>query len=379
MRFIPLVSFLLFFSCAHPPAEHSSAQQPAAIPVQTVAASPQEWPRIYEATGTVTARTTATISARTTGYILKMTVQPGDRFREGDVLATIDSRDLEISVKRASVARETLRLSLPEADAAISASQAHLDLSQTTFTRINGLFDKRSVSSQEFDEASAKLKDAKAELELSKARRLRIDSQIAEADQQLRASELERSYTEIRAPFNGTVISKAADTGSLATPGAPLLTIEREGAYRFDAAVEESRLSTTRIGQKVTVILDTVDHPVEAHVSELIPQVDPGSRTFTARIDLPAIPNLHSGVFGRARFPLGNREVLTIPGAAVIERGQLQTVFVSENGYARSRALSIGERLNGNVEALSGIHPGDLVIAPVPPGLSDGARIEVRP
>jgi RND family efflux transporter MFP subunit len=188
-----------------------------------------------------------------------------------------------------------------------------------------------------------------------------------------------RSYAQLTAPFSGTVTAKSVDPGILAAPGAPLLTIEREGAYRLEATVEESRLALIHTGQPVTVVLDAIARPVEGRVSEIVPAIEAASRSFIAKIDLPATPQLRSGLFGRARFAFGTRPVVAIPIAAVTERGQLASVFVADGGRARSRFVTLGPRSQNSVEILSGLSPGEQVVFPAPPSLADGAPVEVRP
>src|ERR1022692_1859633 len=145
---------------------------------------------------------------------------------------------------------------------------------------------------------------------MARARRLQLNSKLAEVDQEVRSTEVTRSYADVLAPFAGVVVSKSVDPGSLALPGAPLFTIEREGAYRLEASVEESRLSAIRIGQPVSVTLDSVDHTFDARVSEIVPAVDAASRAYTVKIDLPVLPAIRSGVFGRASFQLGGPPLL---------------------------------------------------------------------
>ena len=157
-----------------------------------------------------------------------------------------------------------------------------------------------------------------------------------------------------------------------------LLTIEREGAYRLEASVEESHLSAIRVGQPVAVTLDGIGRPLEARVSEIVPAVDPASRSYTVKIDLPTMPALRSGAFGRAAFSLGSRSPLTIPAGAVTENGQLQSVLVAENGVAHIRLIATGQKSKDQVEVLSGLTAGETLIYPVPPGLTDGAPVEVR-
>ena len=106
--------------------------------------------------------------------------------------------------------------------------------------------------------------------------------------------------------------------------------------------------------------------------------MDPAARTGTVKIDLPSLPDLRSGLFGKALFDTGGRKVLTVPSAGVMERGQLQSVYVAENGIAHTRLVTTGTRGKDQVEVLSGLNQGDRVIVLIPMGLADGAPIEVR-
>jgi multidrug efflux system membrane fusion protein len=374
---IPVVIGLA--GCGEASRQKSAASSEPAVTVSTVNAATETWPSIYEATGTVRARTSAVISAKLMGYVREVKVQTGDRVREGQLLVTLDTRDLDISSRRAEAAREEVRTAVPEADSAVEGAKANLDLAKVTFGRMEDLFQKTSISNQEFDEASAKLKAAQAAYQMAAARRLQLNSKLAEVDQEVRSTEVTRSYADVLAPFAGVVISKSVDPGSLALPGAPLFTIEREGTYRLEASVEESRLAAIRIGQPVSVTLDSVDRTLDARVSEIVPAVDAASRAYTVKIDLPSVPAIRSGIFGRASFQLGSRAVLGIPAGAVTERGQLQSVLVADHGIARTRLITTGQKVKGSIEVLSGLSVGEKVIFPIPSGLSVGASVEVRP
>jgi RND family efflux transporter MFP subunit len=374
---IPAAIWLV--GCGEAPKEKTTAASQPAVPVSTATAAIETWPAIYEATGTVRARTSAVIAAKLMGYVREVKVQAGDRVREGQPLVMLDTRDLDVSSRRAEAARDEVRTAVPEADGAVAAAKANLDLAQVTFGRMRDLFQKKSISNQEFDEASAKLKAAQAAYDMTQARRVQLNATLARVDQEVRSTEVTRSYAQVLAPFAGIVVSKAIEPGSLAVPGAPLLTIEREGAYRFEASVEEDHLAAIRVGQPVSVTLDTIDRTFDARVSEIVPAVDAASRAYTVKIDLPVLTALRSGVFGRATFQLASRSLLAIPAGAVIERGQLQSVLVADSGVARTRLITVGQKLKDRVEVLSGLSAGERVIFPVPQDLADGASVEVRP
>ena len=371
---------LLIFpgSCGKAPREKSFASS-APVAVSTVSAANQTWPSTYEATGTVRARTSAVISAKLMGYVREVKVQSGDRVREGQVLLTLDARDLDVSTRRAEATRDEVHAGVPEADSAVAAAKANLDLAQVTFGRMRDLFQKKSISNQEYDEASAKLKAAEAAYETAQARRLQLNAKLAHADQDVRAAEVTRNYADVLAPFAGVVVAKSVDPGSLALPGVALLTIERDGAFRLEASVEESHLTAIRIGEPVSVIVDGVDRTIDARVSEIVPAVDAASRAYIVKIELPSLPALRSGVFGRATFQLASRSLLAIPAGAVTERGQLQSVLVVDNGVARTRLITTGQRIKDQIEVLSGLTAGERVVFPVPEVLSDGTSVEVRP
>lgn len=365
-------------SCAEAPKEKAATASQPAIAVSTSLAITETWPSTYEATGTVRARVSAAISAKLMGYVREVRVEAGDRVREGQVLARLDTRDLDVSFRRAEAIREEVRTEVPAADNTVAAAKANLDLAQVTFGRMQDLFQEKSISNQEFDESSAKLKAAQADYEVAQARRSQTNAKLAQVDQEVSATEVTRSYADIVAPFAGLVVSKSIEAGSMTVPGAPLMIIERDGAYRMEASVEEGYLPAIRAGQPVSVSLEGVDRVLDARVSEIIPAIDSGSRSGIVRIDLPALTGIRTGTFGRVTFHLTGRSVLAIPATAVMERGQLQSVLVAEDGVARTRLITTGQKSDGQIEILSGLSPGEKVISPIPPGLTDGARVEAR-
>jgi RND family efflux transporter MFP subunit len=344
-----------------------AAKAPEAKPAgESAAAAMVEWPEGYEATGTVRARATTTIASKVMGYVQQVQVGAGDSVREGQTLIVIDPSDLDANVRRADAGRNEAQSAMPEVEHAIAAAKANLDLAQATFRRMEDLAARKSISAQEFDEATARLKAAQSGHEMAVSKRAQVQSRIAQAEEEQRAARIMRQYAEIKAPFAGVVTVKTVEPGTLAAPGVPLLTLEREGGYRLEVAVEESRISAARAGQPVRVALEACESA--GRVNEIVPSVDAASRSYTVKIDFtPArgCPALRSGMFGRALFTLAARKVLAVPSSAVVEQGQLQSVMVVENGAARSRLITTSARRGDSVEVLSGLQAGE--------------RVEVRP
>lgn len=374
--FLP-IPVLLLTSCGSEPTRRAAQPQTPPVTVKVAAVAAQDWPTSYEATGTVRARTTATISSKVMGYVQKVSVQVGDRVRQGQELITLDARDLDVNLRRAEAGGAEVQSAIPELENATAAAKANLDLAQTTFKRMEELASKKSISNQELDEASARLKAAQANYDMVRSRRSQINSKMAVVEQEVRAAGIMRDYAKLAAPFSGVVITRTVEPGNLATPGVPLLTIEQDGLYRLEASVDESKLATVRVGQAVEVVLEA-DRKLNARVSEIVPSVDAASRTYIVKLDLPAAPQLRTGMFGRAIFPLGAQKVVAIPLAALMDRGQLQSVFVVEDGVAHTRLVTTGRRTSDAVEVLSGLNAGEQVVRPVSAGLQDGSRVEIR-
>jgi RND family efflux transporter MFP subunit len=309
------------------------------------------------------------------GYVREVKVSSGDHVRNGQLLVVIDSRDLDVALQQAKAVEQEAHSGIAEAENGIVAAKAQLGLAQATFHRMQDLFEKKSISNQE---AHARLQTAEAAHQMAVSRRAQLDAKIAQAKQGVESASVMRTYGEIRAPFSGIITEKRVEPGQMATPGTPLLTIEHAGGYRLESAVEESLLGAVRIGQSVSVVLDAFGETVSGRVSEIVPAVDPSSRAFVVKVNLPAAPNIRSGLFGRLRISRGSHPAMAVPETAVSQRGDIRTVFVVEESLAWSRMVTTGDRRDGRVEILSGLQDGDRIVYPRPAGLRDGARVEVR-
>ena len=254
-----------------------------------------------------------------------------------------------------------------------SASDSDLALAQSTLERYQNLYDKKSVSPQEFDEV-------KARYQATFAHRDRTLAGQAQAKAGLAQARTSFSYTRILAPFNGVITEKKADPGTLASPGLPIFTVERLGHYRLEAAVNENDLRFVRMGELVPVVVDALGTTaLKGKVVQIVPAADPGSRSFLVKIELPADAQLRSGLFGRAQFSRGQRSSLLIPQTAVVERGQLQGVYVLDvSKIANLRYVTLGKTTGGEVEVLAGLQEGERLVAN-PGGLDlNGKRIEAQ-
>lgn len=377
--FFPVIAALAIAGCGSKTEPASVEAKSTPVAVHTAMVSQADWPAFYDAVGTVRARTAAQVSGRIMGVAREVQVRVGDRVRQGQVLVVVDARDLDARERQANAGLAEVHSAEAEAQNAIESAKANLQLAESTFRRMKDLHDKTSISDQEFDEASARVRVAKAGLDMALARRKQVESKIAQATEETNAARIQQGYATIVAPFAGVVTEKIVEPGNMVTPGAPLMTVEREGSYRLEASVEEANLGRVRLGMRTTVSLDSLDRILEGTVSEIVPAVDASSRAFIAKVDLPGNPNIRTGLFGRARFATGQRSIVAVPLNAVVQRGQMQWVFVADGDTARGRIVTLGQRYQDQAEVLSGLKAGEKIVTPVPQDLADGAKLEVRP
>jgi RND family efflux transporter MFP subunit len=308
-------------------------------------------PDWLEAVGTVRAARSSQAASQMMGNIRDIRVQEGDRVQAGQILATIDD-----SQPRAAVDQATAAVAAAEKE--VSAADSDLALARTTLKRYQQLFDKKSVSPQEFDEMKAREQSAQARRDMARAGQAQVSAALAQARTSL-------GYAFIRAPFAGVVTEKKADPGTLASPGMPLFTIEDTRTYRLEVSVDEDDIHIVRPGQSASVLLDSLGNAeLSGKVEQIVPAADPASRSFLVKIGLPADGHLRSGLFGRARFSKGERQALLIPRTAIVEHGQLQGVYVvGANRMSELRYITLGETAGQQVEVLSGLQDGEQIVA----------------
>ncbi|MBK7930131.1 MAG: efflux RND transporter periplasmic adaptor subunit [Bryobacterales bacterium] len=379
MRFLAMVgAALALAACGGHEPEKRSESKSAPVAVRTVPAARVEWSDSIEASGTVRARQTGTVASRLMAYVREVRVRAGDAVGAGQVVVTLDAKEMDTAVRQAEAMGVEATSAQAEVTQAIAAAQAQLELARVTHKRMTDLFSRKSVTQQELDEATARLRMAEAQLAGANAKRNQVDARILQAGEAAESAKIQRGYLEIRAPFAGRVMERLVEPGNLAAPGQPLLTIEQAGAYRLEVPVEESLLGAVRLGDRVPVFLESLEKELDARVVEIVPSVDALSRSFTVKLDLPGVANLRTGMFGKARFPRGMRKALVVPSAAIREEGSLRYLMTVSGGQARLRMVTVGGAREGSVEVMSGLTDGETVVSPLAPALSDGAAVEVR-
>ena len=317
-----------------------------------------------EAPGSVIAQSTAQVAARTMGTVLLVAAREGDNVKRGQVLAQLDERELSAHRSAAQAASRGASAGVVQATKAVAAAQALADVMKKTYDRYNYLKEQKSVSPQEFDEVAAKQEAAQANLEQAKATLSQSEAGVAQAESEARAAESVASYARVVAPFDGRVIRRSVEPGSLVSPGMSLFVVEDTSRYQLEATLPAEALAAVKKNTLARVQLDGLpEKSLTGKVAEIEAGADPTSHTLKARVDLPKESGVQSGMFGRAYFAQGEKRALVLPSEALVSRGQLRGIYVvDDTGLIHWRVVTLGKSTGNQVEVLSGLNDGELVV-----------------
>ena len=360
------------------PAPEATAQAPIAVTVFHVTAV--DTTERLEAGGVVAAQESATLSSRTVASIATVRVKAGDRVRTGDVLVTLDARDVTEQTRQVEAGALAAEQSLVQARTEERAAEAEHRLATTWHDRIAALHARNSATDQERDEAEARLASAAARLAGARASIEAAGARVASSRAAVGVATANESFTTVRAPFDGLVTERLVDPGTLATPGIPLLRVESDGARQVVARVDEARVAYVRPGDRVNIVIDALDgreSGLEGVVAEVARAVGADQRAFTVKVNVPPTVTARSGSFARVVFRGAPRRALLVPDAAIRRHGQISSVFVVQEGTARLRLIQVGESSPQGVEVLAGLDAGESIVTAPLARLVDGARVTI--
>jgi multidrug efflux pump subunit AcrA (membrane-fusion protein) len=391
------------------------APETAAVPaiaVNTLTVRSQPIASTLELSGTIHPVDQATLSTRVMGRITQLSLEAGDRFRKGEVLARVDVQDIAAQTNQARLGVAQAKSALAQTQAELLRSQAALNqlesqkieaqaalqLAQIDQRRMAQLHREGAVSQERLDQANttlsqaqakvaqvnAGIRQAQAAIQQAQAAIGQSRAAVNQAAEGVTSASVNESYGTIVAPFDGVVVQKLAYEGEMAAPGTALLKVENPDRLQLEISVPEENLRFVHVGQPVKVQVDAVNQTLNATIQQIVPAADPNSRSFLVKIPINGSDKLISGMFGRIALPHGSQNGISIPTRALVQRGQLQGVYVVETNAANQpiavlRWVKTGKTYNGQVEITAGITAGDRIITSNIAQLSDGQPITVNP
>jgi len=341
----------------------------SAVPVRLTPAtmvSPMRSGAVLIASGYVVAQRKAAVASKGTGRLVYLGVVEGDRVRVGQVIARIEDADVQAELARAQ--------------ASLALSRAELHDAERSLARERMLMDSNFTSQASYDAAEARYQ--------------RVKGGIAVAEAALQSAHVALENTVIRAPFDGTVLTKNADVGEVVAPLAgsafsksAVVTIADLRSLQVEADVAESNLEAISLDQPCEIVLDAYpDVPYPAVVARIVPTADRAKATVQVKVafrsyDARVLPEMSAKVHflpRPSRVAVDTQPVLVVPGAAVAERNGRSVVFVVERGRAVEVPVVVGRQVGSSVAIREGLRPGVPVVDSVGARLRDGTKVTVQ-
>ncbi|MDD5176877.1 MAG: efflux RND transporter periplasmic adaptor subunit [Sterolibacterium sp.] len=340
------------------------------ISVDTVGVStayPYQAVTLLNASGYVVAQRKAAVATKATGRLEWLGVQEGSVVKTGQVIARLESQDVRSVAMQATASIDSARAELKDAEVALTRAE---DLAQKKFIAVSSL-----------DSARARFDKARAGLSMARAN--------------LRSAQVAVDQTQIRAPFDGVVLTKNANVGDIVTPFsqaadskgavvsmADMLTLEVE------ADVSEANLAKIKVGQPCEIALDAFpEQRFRGEVSRLVPTVDRGKASVMTKVrfvdrtvgnGVDILPEMSAKVaFLSQAVPLESRRPrLVVHADAIAQREGRSVVFLVADGVARVQPVTPGAKIGDLIE-ISGLKLGDKVILKPSEKLHDGSKVSL--
>jgi len=327
--------------------------------------SPAKSNAILTASGYVVAQRKAAIASKGTGRLIYLGVVEGDKVKKDQVIGRLEDNDI--------------RAQLEQAKANVQLQQADFNDAKNTFDRVKELFEKGLSSQQEYDQAEANYNRILASIEVARAG--------------VQVTEVALENTLIRAPFDGTVLTKNAEVGEIVAPfggsttsKTAVVTIADMKSLLVETDVSESNIEKIKEGRKCEITLDAYpEKSYQGYVFKIVPTADRSKATVLVKVgfknyDSRVLPEMSAKVSFLSEKN-DNEEnqspVLTIPLSAVDELNGKKIVYVVNDNKAVQKEISTGRLLGNYVEVVSGLKEGEEIIDNLNDKIKDGVPVKV--
>ncbi len=351
---------------AKPPLSIAQIQEQEGIPVEAIEIKPDTLLEFLNVTGKVGSEQEAYLSSKAGGRILKFHKDAGDVVRKGEKIVEIDTSSLEIQKTQAE---NQVKI----ADNNLNQSQARFEDSKRNLERMRNLFKDGTISKRELEQFELEFQTIYQQLESAFA-------QLEVAKDSLRIIEVNIQDHGIFAPFDGIVGVRRADIGEIVNPGQSIISLYNPQKLNAQVKVAEKDVQSLKIGQRATIKLDipTIEE-FKGRVERISGAPDANTRLFDVYIEFEILSDkLMPGIFLQSKILIGDKKnIITLPGNALIKEGMKYFVFVIENNRAVKKQIKLGDRSEDKFEIISGLDFGMKVVTFGKENVKEGSLVKI--
>jgi RND family efflux transporter MFP subunit len=339
------------------------AERPVDVAALTVAVVDLE--SMLQISGNLVADTRVGVMSKLPGTLSRVAVDIGDRVRAGQIVATLDRREIDAQVDAAAAAVNV-------AEAGLEAAEAALANALVEHERAQHLFDRGAVPRQRLDAAETARRSSAAQRDLARAN-------VAQAEAAFRRAREVQSDATLRSPISGVIVERNYDAGSLVGSGEkPVVVVADLRVMKLEAGVSELEAGRLRVGLPARVTVQArPGETFEGQVAAIAPEVDARNRHFRIEVRVANSQGaLLSGMYGAAAIPVARApQVIAIPLEAVTSRGGQRVAFRIEHDTLREVPVSEGLSDGQLVQIANGLQAGDIVVADARHEIPAGAKV----
>jgi HlyD family secretion protein len=327
--------------------------------------------------GVLAPNRTVNLYPKLSGQVKEIGVDVGDRVTRGQVVLRLDVKELAAQLKVAEASVSTVRDQAAQAKVGIETARLNLDMAQKDFDRSKVLFDEKVVTQSQIDDARTKLDLAEAAYDNAQRQYQTVGgSGLAQAEAQAELIRVQISNGEIASPISGRVTNRNVNPGELSSPASSLMTIADTDDLKLQGNLSQDEVLAIKVGDRVHVSVDGMSGPgYEGRVAQIGPIAASTGQYFPVSIGVKNDGRLLAGMTAKAQVPLPSGKGVVIPLSAVLRRGEGSVVFAVVDGKASERPVTLGSRNATEVIVLSGVEPGEAVVADGAASLKDGAEV----
>lgn len=330
------------------------------------------------------------VHAKVAGYLKKIYVDVGDRVTEGQTLALLEVPELEDDLVRSQAAKSRSSSEVNRAAEELARTESQHNAVHVVYQRLLAVSKAKPglIAQQELDDAFARDQSSEAAISAAKATLGSMKESVNVAQADIEKVKTMTAYTKITAPFTGVVTKRYADTGAMvpagtssANNGLPIVQLSQNNLLRLVLPVPEAIVNRIRLGQPVTVHVNSLKRDFPGTVKRFSDMVAMSTRTMNTEIDVPngqllLIP----GMYAEATITLEHKDnALSVPLEALTITGNTATAYVVGPDQKISiRKVSIGLEAADRIEIVSGLKEGDVVITGNRGGLAEGAIVTAK-
>jgi RND family efflux transporter MFP subunit len=361
-----LVATLAASGCGSSDTAASAAPAPVEhrvdVPAVTVGLSDLE--STLQISGSLMPQTRVAVTAKLPGTLSRVAVEIGDRVRLGQLLATVDRREIDAQVDAAVAAVNVARAALESAEATLANAVLERDRSQN-------LFEKGALPRQRLDAAETAGRSASAQRDLAKAN-------LAQAEAALRRAHEQQRDATLTSPIDGVVVERNYDAGSQVGPGEKAVVVIADlRVMKLEAGVSELDAGRLHVGMPARIVAQARPGDVfEGRLAAIAPEVDAKNRHFAIEIRTANPGTLLSGMYGVATIPLDRAtQAVTVPREALVTRNGKPVALKIADGVVQEVTIAEGLSNATHVQVAAGLKSGDVIVSDARREVAVGTRV----